>query len=108
MFALLQDQHKSQLEVMDAANKVTIDAMIGCMNTMLGGSGAKRSKRDKTIHYLPPMPPPKRPTKRTKRKKKLCPHCNMFVCHKPGRCYEVKANEDKRLIGWKSVKETSA
>ncbi len=47
MFALLQDQHKSQLEALAAANKVVMEAMMKQMNAMLGGDGGKRSKWDK-------------------------------------------------------------
>ena len=38
-------------------------------------------------------------------KKKLCPHCKMFVFHKPNKCYNLEADKDKRWVGWKSVKE---
>jgi hypothetical protein len=34
MFALLQDQHKVQLEAMATANKATMDALMERMNTM--------------------------------------------------------------------------
>jgi hypothetical protein len=43
--------------------------------------------------------------KKVKHKKKLCPHCNMFVFHKPDRCYKLDANKDKRWVGSKLVKE---
>jgi hypothetical protein len=39
-------------------------------------------------------------------KKKKCPHCLMEVYHKPEKCFELKANADKRPAGWKSKKET--
>ncbi len=48
MFALLQDQHKSQLEAMAAANKATMDMLMGRMNTMLeNNGGSRRNKQDK-------------------------------------------------------------
>jgi hypothetical protein len=48
MFVLLQDQHKLQLEVMAAGNKVTMDAMMECMNAILGGRGGRTSKQNCT------------------------------------------------------------
>jgi hypothetical protein len=45
VFALRQDQHKLQLEAMATANKATMDAMMECMNAILGGgSGGRTSK----------------------------------------------------------------
>jgi hypothetical protein len=99
MFALLQDQYESQLDVMDAANMVTMDAMIKHMNTILGGgSGSRTSKQNKET------PPPainanrgrEEEVKKVKHKKMLCSHCNMFVFHKPDRCYALEANKDKQ------------
>ncbi len=108
MFALLQDQHKLQLEAMAAANKVVMEAMMERMNAMLGGDGGKRSKRDK--ENTPPSTNANKgndnKAQKAKRKKRLCPHCNMLVYHKPDKCYELEANKDRRWIGWKSVKET--
>jgi hypothetical protein len=112
MFALLQDQHKSQLEAMAAANKATMDALMERMNTILGNNGGgRRNKRDK--ENTPPLTniTPKgndNKEQKVKRKKKLCPHCNLFVFHKPNRCYELEANKDKRWVGWKLVKEMPA
>ena len=112
MFALLQDQHKVQLEAMATANKATMDALMERMNAMLGNnSGGRRNERDK--ENTPPLTnitPNGNDDKaqKVKGKMKLCPHCNLFVFHKPDRCYELEANKDKRWAGWKSVKETSA
>jgi hypothetical protein len=39
MFALLQDQHKVQLEAMAAANKQAMDAMLERMNALIAGQG---------------------------------------------------------------------
>jgi hypothetical protein len=109
MFALLQVQHKLQLEAMATANKATMDAMMECMNAILGGSGGRTSKQNK--ENMPPATNAIRggdeEAKKVKRKKKLCLHCNMFVFHKPNRCYELDTNKDKRWVGWKLVKEAS-
>jgi hypothetical protein len=47
IFVLLQDQHKSQLEVMAAGNKAMMDAMMEHMNAILGNGGGRTSKRNK-------------------------------------------------------------
>jgi hypothetical protein len=39
MLALLQEQHKAQLEVMVAANKQAMDIMLECMNVLISGQG---------------------------------------------------------------------
>jgi hypothetical protein len=52
MFALLQDQHKSQLEAVAAANKAMMDAMMECLNAILGGSNGRTSEWNKET--LPP------------------------------------------------------
>ncbi len=75
MFALLQDQHKSQLEAIAVVNKVTMDEMMECMNTILGGGGGRRSKGNKET------PPPaananrggNEEAKKVKRKKNFAP-----------------------------------
>ncbi len=41
MFALLQEQHQSQLEAMAAANKATMDAMMEHMNALVAAQGGK-------------------------------------------------------------------
>ncbi len=58
MFALLQDQHKLQLEAMATTNKAMMDAMMECMNTILGSSSGRTSKRNKET------PPPATNTNR--------------------------------------------
>ncbi len=109
IFALLQDQHKLQLEAMAMANKATMDAMMEHMNAILRGSGSKRSERDK--ENTPPSTNANKggnyKAKRVKRKKNLCPHYNLFIFHKPNRCYKLDANKDKWWVGWKSVEEAS-
>jgi hypothetical protein len=47
MFALLQDLHKLQLEEMNAANKAMMDAMMECMNAILGSGGGRTSDWNK-------------------------------------------------------------
>ncbi len=109
MFALLQDQHKLQLEAMAAANKVTMDAMMEHMNAILEGNGGRRSKWDK--ENTPPSTNTNNKgnnkAKKVKHKKNLCPHCNLFVFHKPDRCYDLDANKDEQWVRWKLVKEAS-
>ncbi len=94
---------------MAAANKARMDAMVECMNAILGGGGGRTSKRHNKS--MPPATNANRrgdkEAKKVKRKKKLCPHCNMFVFHKPDRCYKFDAHKDKQWVGWKLVKEAS-
>ncbi len=94
---------------MAMANKATMDAMMECMNAILGGSGSRRSKRDK--ENTPPSTNTNKggnnKAKKVKRKKNLCPYCNLFIFHRPNRCYKLDANKDKWWIGWKSVEEAS-
>jgi hypothetical protein len=49
MFALLQDQHKAQLEAMAAANKQAMDAMLERMNVLIAGQGKGADKVTATI-----------------------------------------------------------
>jgi hypothetical protein len=110
MFALLQDQHKAQIEVLTGANTASMNAMMERMNAMLANNG-DRKQQDK--ENTPPTTDiiPKGGddgANKVKRKKTLCPHCNTFAFHTPNRCYELKANKDKRWAGWKSVKEATA
>jgi hypothetical protein len=98
MFALLQDQHKLQLEGMAMASKATMNAMMEQMNAILGSNGGRTSNWNK--ENTPPATNATREgdneAENIKRKKKLCPHCNiMFVFHQPDRCYELDANKDK-------------
>jgi hypothetical protein len=45
--------------------------------------------------------------KKPRRGKFICPHCKMFVLHKPENYVELKANKDKRWPGWKLVHTTA-
>jgi hypothetical protein len=49
MFALLQDQHKTQLKAMAAANKQAMDAMLEHMNLLIAGQGKVADKVTATI-----------------------------------------------------------
>ncbi len=72
---------------MATANKATMDAMMECMNAILSSSGGRTSERNKK--NAPPATNINRggekKAKKVKHKKKLCPHCSMFVFHKPDR-----------------------
>jgi hypothetical protein len=102
MFALLQDQHKMQLEAMAMANKAIMDAMMEQINAIFGGgSGGRASKQNK--ENTPPATNATRggnkEAKKVKHKMKLCPHCSMFVFHKPDQCYKLDANKYKWWVG---------
>jgi hypothetical protein len=81
IFALLQDQHKLQLEAMAMANKATMDAMMKCMNAILGGGGSRTNKQNKET------PPPAananrvvdKEAKKVKRKKSFAPKQHVCV-----------------------------
>jgi hypothetical protein len=79
---------------MAVVNKATMDAMMECMNTILGRGGSRTSEWNKET--LPPATNATRggnkEAKEVKCKKKLCPHCNMCVFYKPDRCYKLEAN----------------
>jgi hypothetical protein len=103
MFALLQEQHRAQLNAMASANQKAMDAMFERMNAIVTGNGPGPDKEN--------TPPegnvnPGNDKGITKRKKKKCPHCGKTVFHKSAECYELEANASKWWTGWKSVKET--
>ncbi len=110
LFAMLQEQHDKQIAAMTATNKANMDAMMERMNAMVtGGAGRCSTQQDKastptvenslaTLTGLGTTQP-----KKPKRRKCICPHCKMFVLHKPKNCVEPKAHKDKRWPGWKSV-----
>ena len=104
MFALLQEQHRAQLDAMAAANQKAMDAMFERMNAIVTSKGAGPDKEN-----APPRgngnPASENDTGTTKRRKKKCPHCGKTVFHKATECYELEANASKRWAGWKSVKE---
>jgi ribosomal protein S27AE len=105
MFALLQEQHRAQLDAMATANQKAMDVMFERMNAMVAGKGTGPDKEN-----APPggnaNPAADNDTGTTKQKKKKCPHCGKTVFHKAAECYELEANASKRWAGWKSVKDT--
>ncbi len=120
MFALVQEQHQSQLEAMATANKTTMEAMMDQMNALIVAQGGRKSPADK--ENTPPLknggkkneqdiktrgPRCSRPRDDT-RGMALCPHCKALVYHKADKCYELESNKDKRWAGWKLIKETTA
>ena len=104
MFALLQEQHRAQLNAMATANQKAMDAMFERMNDMVAGN-VKDGLTDK--ENIPPAgnvnPGNNSSMKRTKKK---CSHCGKLVFHKLADCYELEANASKCWTRWKSVKET--
>ncbi len=102
MFALLQEQHKSQMKAMAAANQKLMDAILERMNAMLAGQGKVADREnDQPANANLGMG-----TGRAARKKKRCPHCRKHVFHVAADRYELEANASKRWTGWKLVKNT--
>ncbi len=105
MFALLQEQHRAQLDAMASANQKAMDVMFERMNAIVAGNGPGPDKEN-----TPPggnvNPGADNDTGTMKRKKKKCPHCGKTVFHKAAECYELEANASKWWAGWKSVKDT--
>jgi hypothetical protein len=88
MFALLQEQHKSQMEAMAAANQKSMDAILEQINTMLAGQGKAADKEN----IQPANVNLGTGTGGAARKKKRCPHCRKHVFHAAADCYELEAN----------------
>jgi hypothetical protein len=105
MFALLQEQHQSQLEAMVAANKATMEVMMEQMNALVAAQGGRKNSADKG--NTPPLTSGGKGDDSKKRgprhKKSMCPHCQARVYHKPEKCYELEVNKDKRWVGWKLI-----
>ncbi len=80
MFALLQEQHRTQLEAMATANQKTMDAMFERMNAIVAGNG-----KDQDKETTPQAGNVNRGNSNggTKQNKKKCPHCGKHVFHKP-------------------------
>jgi hypothetical protein len=104
MFALLQEQHKAQLESMVASNKLAMDAMFEHKNVLVAGQGKAVDKEN----TLPANNRTGSGTGGTKYNRKRCMHCGKHVFHKVANCYELKANASKHWTGWKLVKDDSA
>ena len=101
MFALLQEQHKAQMDAMAAANMKSMELMMEKMNALVSGSQGGHNKENAR-----PNGNSNQGTGGTKRGKKKCQHCGKHVFHKSADCYELEPNTSKRWAGWKSVKET--
>ncbi len=112
MFALLQEQHQSQLEAMAAANKATMEAMMEQMNTLIAAQDRKKfpaSKENtpplrnggkKNEQDIKPRGPRGLQPWDNARGMARCPHCKVLVYHKADKCYELESNKDKRWVGW--------
>jgi hypothetical protein len=61
MFALLQEQHKAQLESMVAANKQAMDAIFECMNVLIAGHGKAADVGTLDDVYIRNVPLPRAP-----------------------------------------------
>jgi hypothetical protein len=101
LFAMLQEQHNRQITAMTATNKANMEAMMERMNALVtGGAGRCPTHQDKestpTVGNSLPTATGSGTTqpKKPKRCKCMCPHCKMFVLHKPEKCVELKANKD--------------
>jgi hypothetical protein len=94
---------------MTVVNKATMDEMMEHLNAILGGGNGRMSMQNKET----PAPAANanrggnEEVKMVKCKKKLCPHCNMFMFHKPNRCYKLEVNKDTQRVGWKLSKDAS-
>jgi hypothetical protein len=85
MFALLQEQHKAQLEAMVAANKQATDMMLECMNALIASQG---KAADKPMAAVPNINTGKA-SNTMNCGKKVCTNCEKLVFHKPQTCYEL-------------------
>ncbi len=104
MFALLQEQHKAQLEAMAPGNKQAMDVMMEHMNALIAGQGKAADKPTATV----PNSNTGKASNTTNRGKKVCTNCGKLVFHKPQTCYELESNASKHYPGWKSSKVASA
>jgi hypothetical protein len=103
MFALLQEQHKLQLEMLAVANQKTMDAMLERMNPIITGQGKAEDKEN----AQPSNTNAATGKGRKSRKKTKCPYCMKHVFHLAANCYELEANASKQWTGWKLVKDTT-
>jgi hypothetical protein len=110
LFTMLQEQHNRQIAAMTATNKANMDTMMERMNALVtGGAGRRPTQQDKestpTVgnSLLALMGSGITQPKKPKRRKCICPHCKIFVLHKPDNCVKLEANKDKRWPGWKLV-----
>ncbi len=103
MFALLQEQHRSQMETLAAANQQTMDAMLEQMNAIIAGRGKALDKEN----LCPPNTNATTGTGGKSRKKTKCQHCKKYLFHSAPDCYELEANASKQWTGWKLVKDAA-
>ena len=104
MFALLQEQHKSQMDAMAASNQKAMEAMFERMNAIIANNGNKSADKENSP---PSSSNSGNSNSSTKRNRKKCPNCGKLVFHKPTACLELESNAGKRWAGWKSVKDTA-
>jgi hypothetical protein len=91
MLALLQEQHKHQMEAMVASSQKAMDAMMERMNALVAGHGKAEDKEN-----TPPIKDYAHSgTRGTRWKKKKCIHCRKHMFHKLVDCYELEANASK-------------
>jgi hypothetical protein len=102
MFALLQEQHKTQMDAMVAANQKAMEALFDRMNAILGTQVRPVDKENK----LPASGNTDNSNGGIKGNRKKCVNCRKLVFHKPTACYKLDANASKSWAGWKSVKDT--
>ncbi len=92
MFALLQEQHRMQLEAMATANQKAMDAMFKRMNAIVVGNGKEQDKEN-----TPPAGNANLGNSNggTKQNNKKCLHCGKHIFHKVADCYKLEANASK-------------
>ncbi len=95
MLALLQEQHKTQLEAIGMANQKAMEAMFKGLNAIVGAQ-CKAVDKENTPPATGNMG---KSTGGTKRNRKKCTQCGKYMFHKPSDCYELKANTNKRWAG---------
>ncbi len=95
MFALLQEQHKAQLEAVGAANKQAMDAMLEHMNALIPGQGKAANKPTATVTISNTG----QALNTENCKKKVSTNCGKLVFHKPQTCYELEFNASKCYPG---------
>ncbi len=103
MFALLQEQHKTQMDALATANQRAMKVMFEKMNAIIGTQGLLADKENNP----PASNTPVNSNGGAKRAKKKCPNCGRLVFHKPTACLELETNAGKCWAGWKSCKDTT-
>jgi hypothetical protein len=92
LFAMLQDQHATQIAQMEATNKTNMDAMMEQMNALVRHAHQPDKVNTPPGSNVIPLGGGAR-AKKPRRKKALCPNCKCFVMHKPANCFELEANK---------------